>query len=229
MRSIESRKEESHVKKRSLNNLVRRYLTLLVGLLIMSFGVAFSIKAGLGTSPVSSVPYVLSLIVPMTVGETTILINCLLVLLQILLLRRQFELVQLIQVPVAIAFGYLTDLAVWVLSPIVPTAYWQQWLFCVLGILLVGIGVSFEVTADVVTMAGEGVALALCKTTKLPFAKAKITVDCSLVVIAIVLSFLFLHTLAGVREGTIAAALFVGMTAKQVNRPMSRIGNLLLA
>lgn len=90
------------MKKRSLNNLVRRYLTLLVGLLIMSFGVAFSIKAGLGTSPVSSVPYVLSLIVPMTVGETTILINCLLVLLQILLLRRQFELVQLIQVPVAI-------------------------------------------------------------------------------------------------------------------------------
>lgn len=217
------------MKKRSLNNLVRRYLTLLVGLLIMSFGVAFSIKAGLGTSPVSSVPYVLSLIVPMTVGETTILINCLLVLLQILLLRRQFELVQLIQVPVAIAFGYLTDLAVWFLSPIVPAAYWQQWLFCILGILLVGIGVSFEVTADVVTMAGEGVALALCKTTKLPFAKAKITVDYSLVVIAVVLSFLFLHTLAGVREGTIAAALFVGMTAKQVNRPMSRIGNLLLA
>ena len=63
------------MKKRSLNNLVRRHLTLLVGLLIMSFGVAFSIKAGLGTSPVSSVPYVLSLIVPMTVGETTILIN----------------------------------------------------------------------------------------------------------------------------------------------------------
>lgn len=212
------------MKKRSRNNLVRRYLTLLVGLLIMSFGAAFSIKAGLGTSPVSSVPYVLSLIVPMTVGETTILINCLLVLLQILLLRRQFELVQLIQVPVAIAFGYLTDLAAWVLSPIVPAAYWQQWLFCILGI-----GVSFEVTADVVTMAGEGVALALCKTTKLPFAKAKITVDCSLVVIAVVLSFLFLHTLAGVREGTIAAALFVGMTAKQVNRPMSRIGNLLLA
>lgn len=228
MRCIKSRKEESHVKNRSINNLLRRYLTLLVGLFIMSFGVAFSIKAGLGTSPVSSIPYVLSLIVPMmTVGETTILVNCLLVLLQILLLRREFELVQLIQVPVAIAFGYLTDLAVWALSPIVPTAYWQQWLFCILGILLVGIGVSFEVVADVVTMAGEGVALALCKTIKLPFAKAKITVDCSLVVIAVVLSFLFLHTLAGVREGTIAAAVFVGMTAKQVGRPMKRLGKLL--
>ena len=217
------------MKNRTANNLIRRYLTLLVGLFIMSFGVAFSIKAGLGTSPVSSIPYVLSMIVPMTVGETTILVNCCLVIIQILLLRRQFELVQLIQVPVAIAFGYLTDLAVWVLSSITPVAYWQQWIFCILGILLVGIGVSFEVTADVVTMAGEGVALALVKTVKLPFAKAKISVDCSMVIIAVVLSFLFLHTLAGVREGTVAAAIFVGMTAKQVGRPMRRIGKLLLA
>ena len=106
------------MKNRTVNNLIRRYLTLLVGLFIMSFGVAFSIKAGLGTSPVSSIPYVLSMILPMTVGETTILVNCCLVIIQILLLRRQFELVQLIQVPVAIAFGYLTDLAVWVLSSI---------------------------------------------------------------------------------------------------------------
>lgn len=217
------------MKNRTVNNLIRRYLTLLVGLFIMSFGVAFSIKAGLGTSPVSSIPYVLSMILPMTVGETTILVNCCLVIIQILLLRRQFELVQLIQVPVAIAFGYLTDLAVWVLSSITPVAYWQQWVFCILGILLVGVGVSFEVTADVVTMAGEGVALALVKTVKAPFAKAKISVDCSLVIIAVVLSFLFLHTLAGVREGTVAAAIFVGMTAKQVGRPMRRIGKLLLA
>ena len=212
------------MKNRTVNNLIRRYLTLLVGLFIMSFGVAFSIKAGLGTSPVSSIPYL-----PMTVGETTILVNCCLVIIQILLLRRQFELVQLIQVPVAIAFGYLTDLAVWVLSSISPVTYWQQWLFCILGILLVGVGVSFEVTADVVTMAGEGVALALVKTVKAPFAKAKISVDCSLVIIAVILSFLFLHTLAGVREGTVAAAIFVGMTAKQVGRPMRRIGKLLLA
>ena len=124
------------MKVRTVNNLVRRYLMLLVGLFIMSIGVAFSIKAGLGTSPVSSVPYVLSLILqPMTVGETTIVVNCLLVLLQVLLLRRQFQLVQLIQVPVAIAFGYLTDFAVWLLGALAPTTYWQQWLFCIVGIL----------------------------------------------------------------------------------------------
>lgn len=217
------------MKERTAGNLVRRYLMLLVGLLIMSFGVGFSIKAGLGTSPVSSIPYVLSLIAePMTVGETTILVNCLLVLLQVILLRRRFQLVQLIQVPVAVAFGYLTDFAVWVLSGVSPAAYWQQWLCCIAGILLVGIGVSFEVTADVVTMAGEGVALALCKAFGMKFPNAKVTVDCSMVIIAVVLSLGFLHRLEGVREGTVAAAIFVGMTARQANKPMKRVGELLL-
>ena len=89
------------MKERTPANLVRRCLMLLVGLVIMSLGVAFSIKAGLGTSPVSSDPYVLSEITGLTVGQTTIIFNCGLVLLQILLLRRRFQLIQLVQVPVS--------------------------------------------------------------------------------------------------------------------------------
>ncbi|WP_294496558.1 DUF6198 family protein [uncultured Gemmiger sp.] len=217
------------MKERTPANLVRRYLMLLVGLFIMSLGVGFSIKAGLGTSPVSSVPYVLSDdITPLTVGQTTILFNCCLVLLQIVLLRRRFQLVQLVQVPVAMAFGYLCDFSVWLLQSINPTTYWQQWIFCIAGILLVGTGVSFEVTADVVTMAGEGVALALCKVFKLKFASAKVCVDCSMVLIAVVLGFAFLHRLSGVREGTVAAAIFVGITSRQVNKPMKHVGAKLL-
>ena len=216
------------MKERTPANLVRRYLMLLVGLVIMSLGVAFSIKAGLGTSPVSSDPYVLSEITGLTVGQTTIIFNCGLVLLQILLLRRRFQLIQLVQVPVAIAFGYLCDFSGWVLSAIQPANYLLQWIFCILGILLVGTGVSFEVTADVVTMAGEGVALALCKVFGLKFPVAKVCVDCAMVICAIILGFVFLHQLSGVREGTVAAAIFVGMTARQVNKPMKRVGQLVL-
>ena len=95
-------------------------------------------------------------------------------------------------------------------------------------ILLVGTGVSFEVTADVVTMAGEGVALALCKVFGLKFPVAKVGVDCAMVICAIILGFVFLHQLSGVREGTVAAAIFVGMTARQVNKPMKRVGQLVL-
>ena len=91
---------------------LRRCLLLVAGLIIMAFGVAFSIKAGLGTSPISSLPYVLSLFTPLTVGTATIAMHVTLILLQILLLRRRYDPVQLLQLPVAIAFGYLTDFSV---------------------------------------------------------------------------------------------------------------------
>ena len=201
--------------------LVKRYLLLCVGLLIMSFGVAFSIKAGLGTSPISSLPYVTGQISGLSVGTTTICLHVTLILLQILLLRRRYEPIQLIQLPVALVFGALTDFSVWVLDGIAPDSYLVQWLLCAVGILLVGVGVSFEVTANVVTLAGEGMVLAVCKVFPVPFARAKVGFDVTLVVLSCLLSLLFLQALVGVREGTVAAALLVGVVARQVNRPMA--------
>lgn len=201
---------------------LRRCLLLVAGLFIMAFGVAFSIKAGLGTSPISSLPYVLSLFTPLTVGTATIAMHVTLILLQILLLRRRYDPVQLLQLPVALVFGGLTDFSVWVLQGITAPNYAMQWALCLAGILLVGVGVSFEVTASLVTLAGEGMVLAVCKVFPVPFGNAKISFDVTLVVIASVLSFLFLGGLYGVREGTVAAAFCVGLIARQVNRPMRR-------
>ena len=93
--------------------VLRRYLLLCAGLAITAFGVAFSIKASLGTSPISSVPYVVSLFAPLTVGTATIVMHCVFILLQILILRRQYHPIQLMQLPVAVLFGYLTDFGVW--------------------------------------------------------------------------------------------------------------------
>lgn len=201
---------------------LRRCLLLVAGLFIMAFGVAFSIKAGLGTSPISSLPYVLSLFTPLTVGTATIAMHVTLILLQILLLRRRYDPVQLLQLPVALVFGGLTDFSVWVLQGVTASNYAMQWVLCLAGILLVGVGVSFEVTASLVTLAGEGMVLAVCKVFPVSFGNVKIGFDVTLVVIASVLSFLFLGGLYGVREGTVAAAFCVGLIARQVNRPMRR-------
>ena len=195
-----------------------RLAVLCAGLLIMAFGVAFSIKAGLGTSPISSLPYVVSLIAPLTVGTATIVMHCVLIVLQMLILRRDYRPVQLAQLPVALLFGYLTDFAVWVLRPIPVISYPESVLLCLAGILLVGIGVSCEVNAGLVTLAGEGLVLAVCAVFSPPFPKAKIGLDCTLVLLASVLSLVFLGRLAGVREGTAAAAVCVGLVSKQVTR-----------
>ena len=198
--------------------LVKRYLVLCLGLMIMAFGVAFSIKAGLGTSPISSVPYVVSLFSPLTVGTATICMHCVFILLQILLLRRKYDPIQLMQLPVALLFGYLTDFAVWCIKGISCFSYLEQWALCAIGILLVGIGVSLEVTAGVVVLAGEGFVLAVCRVFPIKFGNMKIAFDVSLVIIGCILSFIFLHGLYGVREGTIAAAILVGTTARQINK-----------
>ena len=203
--------------------ILKRYLLLLVGLSIMAFGVAFSIKASLGTSPISSVPYVTSLFTPLTVGTATITMHCVFILLQILILRKDYHLIQLMQLPVAFFFGYLTDFGVWAVQGISCNTYWQQWIVCIIGILLVAVGVSFEVKAGVVVLAGEGVVLAICRVLpKVKFGYMKVGFDVTLVVIACILSIVFTGRLQGVREGTVAAALLVGLIAKQLGKLLAR-------
>lgn len=196
-----------------------RCLVLCVGLFIMSIGVGLSIQADLGTSPISSVPTVLWHITELSVGTTTIIVNTAIVLIQIIILRKKFKPIQLLQIPVCVVFGLLCDLSLSFLGGVAPTEYWQQWLICIAGIALVAVGVSIEVAANVITLAGEGLALAMCQVLpKIKFGYMKVICDSSLVVIAVILSLVFLHGLEGVREGTVAAAIFVGLIAKQLNK-----------
>lgn len=205
-----------------------RILILLIGLSIMALGVAVSIKAALGTSPISSLPYVTSEISGFTVGQTTIALHCTLVVIQILMLRRRYQPVQLLQLLVAVVFGYMTDAAVAMTAGLSYESYPGQWVLCLIGALLVGIGVACEVLSDLIMLAGEGTVKAAVQVTGQPFPRLKVAFDCTLVVISTILSILFLHQLVGVREGTIAAALLVGPISKVVLRLLrpiaSRIG-----
>ena len=198
--------------------ILKRYVLLLVGLSVMAFGVAFSIKASLGTSPISSVPYVVSLFAPLTVGTATIVMHCV-----FLILRKNYHPIQLMQLPVAFFFGYLTDFGVWAVRGVTCDTYWQQWIVCLIGILLVAVGVSLEVKAGVVVLAGEGVVLAICKVLpKIKFGYMKVGFDVTLVVTACILSLVFTGRIQGVREGTVAAALLVGLIAKQLGKLLAK-------
>lgn len=201
-----------------INHPIKRIALLCFGLIVMAFGVAFSIKGALGTSPISSVPYVTAKISGLSVGTTTIIMNFVFVLIQIAILRSRYEWFQLLQFPAAILFGTMIDAAGYVLQGITFSNYFQQWLLCIVGIFLVALGISLEVSANLVTTAGEGVVLAICKVVPVKFSNMKIIFDVTLVCISTTLSFVFLGHLDGVREGTVAAAIFVGLVTKQTNR-----------
>ena len=202
-------------------HLVLRIAVLVIGLWIMALGVAFSIAADLGTSPISSVPYTISLFSPLSVGVVTIIMHVVFIVLQIVILRHEYSPAQLLQLPVAFVFGFMTDAAVYILGPLEPSNYAESVLFCFIGIVLVAIGVSAEVSSDTVPLAGEGLALAISRKSGVRFGTAKVSVDCSLVAISLILSIIFLHSLGGVREGTLLAALLVGTIARFFNRVIS--------
>lgn len=203
-------------------HLPARCLCLALSLAIMAFGVAFSIKAALGTSPISSFPYVTSCISGLSVGTTTILMNSAFVLIQILILRRQYEWFQLLQIPAAILFGSMIDVGSWVIQGLSCSSYLQQWLFCIIGIVLVALGVSMEVMANLVTTAGEGIILAVCKVLPVKFGNMKVAFDVTLVCLSILVGLVFLGRVEGIREGTVAAAICVGLITKQFKKPLAK-------
>ncbi len=197
---------------------IKRYIIFLIGLFINSFGVSFITKADLGTSPISSIPYVLSLNFPFTLGEFTIFFSLLLIFLQLIILRKNFKLEHFLQIPVSIIFGYFIDLTTFMLGAMNPELYPVKLISLLIGCVILGFGVYMEVLADVVMLPGESFVRAIVLTWKTNFGNTKVAFDASMTIIAGILSLFFFHRLQGVREGTIIAALLVGFIARLFGR-----------
>ena len=198
----------------------KRYLIFLVGLFVNSLGVSLITKANLGTSPISSIPYVLSLNFPFILGNFTIFFSIFLIALQLIILRKNFKLEHILQIPVSIIFGYFIDLTMILFSWVNPEAYIMKIVYLLIGCLILGVGVYMEVLADVVMLPGESFVRAIVLTWKTNFGTTKICFDVSMSVIAAVLSFIFAGRLAGVREGTVIAALLVGFIARLIGKKL---------
>ena len=176
---------------------LKRYIIFLIGLFINSLGVSLITKADLGTSPISSIPYVLSLNFPMTLGQFTIL------------------------------FGYFIDLTMVLLTFVHPQAYGFKIVYLLIGCVILGFGVYMEVLANVAMLPGESFVRAVSTTWNTNFGNTKVAFDVSLTVIAAILSFLFAKRLDGVREGTIIAALLVGFIARLFGKYLAFLNPIL--
>ncbi len=195
-------------------NILKQSVVFIFALFFMSMGVTLSVKADLGVSPISCIPYVYSLKFPLTLGETTIILNVLLILLQMAVLRKKYEWVQLIQIPVVFVFGFFIDFTMQMFSWLEPADYLSKALLCLLACVVVAFGVFLEVKAKLTYLPGEGLAMAITKVFDIEFGKTKIAIDSSMVILGIASSFIFLSALAGIREGTVAAAILVGYFAR---------------
>ncbi len=215
------------MKRYSARSFAVRCVMLVLGLFVVALGVALSAKANLGISPVSCLPFVLSELFPFTMGQLTIMLHVCLILLQIILLRKKYQWVQLTQLLLAVIFGYFIDFATLLLTNVQISAYPFRLIACIASCVLIGFGVFLEVKAALVVLAAEGLANALVQVTGKDFGKMKVTVDVSLVTISIVISLVSFGALRGVREGTIISAFTVGFISRFFSKRLSGIDALL--
>lgn len=202
----------------SANHLLARYLIFTVGVLINSFGIALITKGALGTSPISSLPYVLSLKFPVfTFGTATFVVNLLLIAVQIVLLRRDFQPVQLLQLLVNVVFSWFIDVSAALMGFFEPTGLAEGLACVVAGCAVLGLGISVEVAPQALLVPGEGAVRAIASCLKARFGTVKICFDLTLVAIALLLSFVFFGEVRGLGLGTVISALAVGKVVNLCN------------
>lgn len=111
---------------------------------------------------------------------------------QILILRKNFKLIQLLQIPLSFLFGYFTDFGMWLVSFLKIDSYIMELLLVIVGTIIIGFGVFLAVVANVIMNSAEAFIKAVSDTTNKRFGNVKIAFDLSCVVIAVLLSVLFL-------------------------------------
>ena len=206
--------------------LVERWAWFVIGVFINSFGIALITKAALGTSPISSLPYVLSLEFPLTLGMFTFIINMLFIVIQPLLLKDEFKPFQWLQILVNVAFSAFIDVGMALLSWFVPTSIIEQGIALLLGCAVLGFGVSIEVAPNVLLVPGEGAVRAISIFTHKRFGSCKVAFDSTLAGIALVLSLVFFGYLNGIGVGTFISAVLVGNVVNFCNKRVPLTGHI---
>ena len=206
----------------SRNEITKRYALFVLSLFFAALGVAFTKHGELGVSPISSVANVMNYRFEMlSLGTWLIIWNCILILGQVAVLRKNFQIIQLLQVPLSFLFGWFTDLGMWIVAPIPADVYPLRLLMVFIGIIILGFGISLSVIANVIMNSGEAFVKAIADTIHKEFGNVKIAFDIFCVIIALFLSLIFFDfTIVGTREGTILSALFTGMAVKFWSRKL---------
>ena len=202
------------MKKSTPLRLVLRILIYCFALLLMAFGVALSVNSNLGVSPVNSLPYVVSRIVNVPMGTCVTVIFCFYILLQLLLLRKEFHPIILLQIVFSTIFGYFVDFAKMIVGDFALPTYFGQLAMLLASIVLIALGVLLYMDVELVPMPMEGLSSCIAKKLGKPFPTMKSIVDCLVVL---------LGTLEGIREGTVITAVVVGRLIALLRKPISPI------
>ena len=202
-----------------MKQVIKNYALFLIGLFIASMGVALSAKAGLGTSPVASVPYSVSLVNhTLTFGWWLNMWSVLQIAVQIALLRKKCKPVEIIiQTVLAFVYGYLTDFSCKLISGLQANSYIMQFALMILSCFVLGFGIWIQFKGGVAMLPGEAMNRAISEVTGIKYENIKIFFDVLYIIVAAAICFIFIGKLEGVREGSIITAILISNIIKLYN------------
>lgn len=203
-------------KENTIKTMIKRYCLFLIGLFIASMGVAFSTKAGLGTSPVASVPYSISLVSNIfSFGGWLNLLSVIQIIVQVIVMKGKCNYLEiLIQTVLAFVYGYLTNLSCFIIRNLTATNYIVQLVYMLMGCFILAMGIWIQVKGNVAMLPGEAMNRAISIRTGKRYENIKILFDIIYILLSALVCLLFLGKLEGVREGSIIAAVVVGNIIK---------------
>lgn len=198
-----------------IKTIILRYLTFIAGLYFLSLGIVLIVASTLGTTPISSVNYVVTLHTPITLGTATFLINVLLIAGQFWLIRsglgtRKDRIEILLQLPFSLVFSIFIDINMAFIGSIEPTSYPMALAMLGAGCLSQATGVVLELKPNVAIMSAEGFVKYAARRYNKDFGRLKVIFDVVLVSSALLLGIACSGHIEGVREGTVIAALSTG-------------------
>lgn len=214
-----------------IRKTILRYITFIVGLYFLSLGIVFIVTSTLGTTPISSVNYVVTLHTPISLGTATFLINVLLIIGQFWLIRaglgtRKDRVEILLQLPFSLLFAIFIDLNMALTGSIEPTSYPMALALLGAGCLSQAVGVVLELKPNVAIMSAEGFVKYAARRYNKDFGRLKVIFDVSLVSSALLLGVACSGHIEGVREGTVIAALSTGFIVSFLSRHIFTRANL---
>lgn len=203
----------------NIKRIVKGYSLFIIGLFIASLGVALSTKAELGTSPVSSVPYTISLISTiLTFGGWLNLLSIIQISVQVLILRSKCKPVEIIiQTILAFVYGYLTNFSCFLIRNMEVHTYIGRFVCMIASCLVLGFGIWIQLKGNVAMLPGEAMNRAISEVTGKKYENVKIFFDIAYIVTSVILCVIFIGSLKGVREGSIIAAVLIGNIIRLYN------------
>ena len=205
-----------------MKKILEKYLVFVVGLYFLAVGIVLIVRSALGTTPISSVNYVLSLNTPLTLGAWTFIINVLLIMGQLWLVRkvgsRQDVIEILLQIPFSFIFSAFIDFNMIITTGLHPNDYLMSLALLIIGCVIQSIGVVLEIKPRVAMMSAEGFVKYASRYCNKEFGKFKVYFDITLVSLAVVISLMFTQRIEGIREGSFIAACITGYIVTFLNQ-----------